>query len=333
MVSVGAGAGTGTASFPRERLVTPAARLGAIAAALRAALPTTLPAPLVAQLETVHVPVAAYLAERRAALGRTIVVGLGGGQGAGKSTLAALWVRALELGFGLRAAAVSLDDFYLTKAERERLASTVHPELRTRGPGTHDVALAERTLRALRDAGPGVAVRVPRFDKAADDRVPEPAWTEIGGPLDVVVLEGVLVGVPPEPDPDPDPGLDPPINAFERERDPDGRLRRHARAQLRQLGGALDPLLDVRVFLAVPDLARVLAWRTEQERALGSEASGQQRGMDATALARFVARFERLTLHALRTAPALAEVVLELDAEHRVNTVALTPRAAVPSAR
>jgi D-glycerate 3-kinase len=181
-------------------------------------------------------------------------------------------------------------------------------------------------------------VRVPRFDKAADDRVPEPAWPGVRGPLDIVLLEGVLVGVPPEADPDPESGTVlqsciRPINDFERERDPDGRLRRHANAQLGELHRALDPLLDVRVFLAVPDLASVLAWRSEQERALGSDAAGQPLGMDSSTLARFVARFERLTLHALRTAPALADLTLELDAEHRVSRVAFTPRAAAEAAR
>lgn len=326
---VTAGAGPGTARFPPQRLATSAAVLAELAVRLRAELPEATPAPLLAQLETVHLPLAAYLAERRAALGRAIVVGLGGGQGAGKSTLAALLVRALELGFGLRAAAVSLDDFYLTKAEREQLAVTVHPELRTRGPGTHDVALAARTLVALRDAAPGASVLVPRFDKAADDRLPERAWPTVTGPLDVVLFEGVLVGVPAEPDA----ALAAPINDFERERDADGALRRHAQAQLRELQRALEPRLDVRVFLAVPDLAHVLAWRGEQERALGTDARGQPLGMDVAALARFVARFERLTLHALAAAPALADVSLELDAEHRVARVELSSRAAAPAAR
>ena len=56
----------------------------------------------------------------------------------------------LEDGYGMRCARLSLDDFYLTRAQREELARTQHPLLRTRGvPGTHDVALGQRTIDAL----------------------------------------------------------------------------------------------------------------------------------------------------------------------------------------
>ena len=44
---------------------------------------------------------------------------------------------------------LSLDDLYLPKAERLRLARDVHPLLATRGvPGTHDVALGVECSRA-----------------------------------------------------------------------------------------------------------------------------------------------------------------------------------------
>ena len=70
------------------------------------------------------------------------VLAISGLQGSGKSTLAAQVV-ALADQRGLRAAALSIDDFYLTRAKRQRLARQVHPLLLTRGPpGTHDLALA-----------------------------------------------------------------------------------------------------------------------------------------------------------------------------------------------
>src|SRR6185437_8649015 len=75
-----------------------------------------------------------------------LVLGLCGAQGSGKSILA----RSLADRFasrGRRVAVLSLDDLYLTKAERSRLAQEVHPLLGTRGvPGTHDVALGLQIL-------------------------------------------------------------------------------------------------------------------------------------------------------------------------------------------
>jgi D-glycerate 3-kinase len=74
------------------------------------------------------------------------VLGLCGAQGSGKSTLAAALARMLARD-GTRTAILSLDDIYLTRAERLQLAREVHPLFATRGaPGTHDVALGLATI-------------------------------------------------------------------------------------------------------------------------------------------------------------------------------------------
>ena len=55
--------------------------------------------------------------------------------------------RLLELVHGLRAAILSLDDIYLSGADRLQRANTIHPLLATRGvPGTHDVGLGLQLL-------------------------------------------------------------------------------------------------------------------------------------------------------------------------------------------
>jgi len=89
---------------------------------------------------------------RWACLGRTILVGLSGTQASGKSHTAARLAE--QLGHeGIRVAVRSLDDFYLTRAERQHLATSVHPLLKTRGvPGTHDFALIQETFGQLSSA-------------------------------------------------------------------------------------------------------------------------------------------------------------------------------------
>ena len=73
-----------------------------------------------------------------------------GSQGSGKTTLCAYLCALLEAEYGLRAIALSLDDFYLTRAAARELGASVHPLLATRGvPGTHDMALLNDTLDAL----------------------------------------------------------------------------------------------------------------------------------------------------------------------------------------
>src|SRR5476649_1736390 len=91
-----------------------------------------LPPSVQTAVEQIHVPLADWLASQHAGLGRTLYAGLCGAQGSGKST-AALVIRHLLEAKGLRVAVLSLDDLYLTRAERQVLAQTVHPLLATRG--------------------------------------------------------------------------------------------------------------------------------------------------------------------------------------------------------
>ena len=231
-------------------------------------------------------------------------VGIGGGQGAGKSTLARLLVRAGALR-GRRVAVLGLDDFYLTRAERARLAATVHPLFATRGPpGTHDAAELLRAVKALK-GHTAATVSVPRFDKGADDRS---GARIVRGPVDTVVVEGWCVGAVAGRG-----ELATPVNALEAEEDEEGRWRRGVDAALSQDYAALLGELDELVFLAVPDLDAVLRWRTEQEQ----ERPPSQR-MTRAGLARFVQHYERITRRMLADLPDRAEVLVTLDAGHRV---------------
>lgn len=241
------------------------------------------------------------------------VLGMSGLQGSGKSTLAAQLVAAATAA-GVSAATVSLDDFYLGAAERRALAATVHPLLGTRGPpGTHDLPLALQVIDALRAGG---TPALPRFDKLDDDRLPAARWPRPARPLDLLVFEGWCVGVPAEDAA----ALQRPLNALEAAEDPDGRWRRYCNAALAGQYPALWARLDRLVFLQPPGFEAVLDWRWQQEQALQAARPGR-RGMDRAALQRFVQHYERISRHALRTLPALADTVVELDAARNVKAL------------
>jgi D-glycerate 3-kinase len=238
---------------------------------------------------------------------RPFVLGLSGLQGSGKSTLARRLAHAAQAR-DLRALALSLDDVYLTRAERLRLAREVHPLLATRGvPGTHDLDLLHATLDALANASPQRPAAVPRFDKGRDDRAPESEWPHVTSPPRLIVLEGWCLGVPPEPHA----ALVAPVNTLEREEDPDGRWRRWVNARLADDHAALWRRIDRLVLLAAPSFEVVERWRGEQEDALRRAAA--PRAMDESTLRRFIAHYERLSRHALASLPARADIVVELD--------------------
>lgn len=272
-----------------------------------------LPPSYRAIVDQVWRPVAERIAARRREARRPILVGINGAQGTGKST-ACRFLAELLFATGLRTAVLPLDDLYLTHAERQRLAREVHPLLATRGvPGTHDVALGIRLIDALlHGAGP---VRMPRFSKAEDDRLPEGEWPEVAAPVDVLLFEGWCVGARPQDAA----ALAEPANALEAEEDADGRWRRSVNDALagpyRRLFGSIDLL----VVLRPPGFDSVLANRRLQEEKL--RAKGGTRVMDDAALIRFIRHYERLTRHMLATLPEKADVLVDFDAARRVTGV------------
>ncbi len=244
----------------------------------------------------------------------TALLGISGAQGTGKSTLAEFIKHALESNSGWRVAVLSLDDFYLTRAERRRLAVEIHPLLQTRGvPGTHDLGMLDASLSRLCHLGAADEMPLPRFDKSWDDRADPDAWPVITGPVDLVVLEGWCVGSLPQ---DED-ALATPINQLERDRDTDGTWRSHVNDSLAGAYANLFARLDALLFLRAPNFDAVYRWRCEQEEKLAATSSGA-RLMDEEQVAQFIQFFERLTRHNLETVPAIADVVLELDDNHAV---------------
>lgn len=261
----------------------------------------------------------AFIRERLDTGAAPLAVGLCGAQGSGKTTAAATVVAGLEAS-GLHAVTLSIDDLYLSRAERLALAERVHPLLVTRGvPGTHDLALGLSLLRQFRARQP---LTLPRFDKAQDDRMGDAQWTHDDRPADVLILEGWCVGAVPQDAPD----LTLPANALERDHDADGRWRAYVNDQLagdyQTLFGALDTL----ILLAAPGFEIVHRWRTQQEDDLAARQPAGSALMDAAQISRFIQHYERLTRHILAEMPARADLTIFLDEDRRVTGSARRPK-------
>ena len=236
------------------------------------------------------------------------IIGVSGSQGSGKSTFAGVLVEQLQMR-GFAAAAVSLDDFYLTHVDRQTLGATVHPLLSTRGvPGTHDTDWLRRAMATMRQpGGEAVTVRLPVFDKGADDR---------GGQHEraaqVLVLEGWCLGVRAQPED----LLRDPINALERDEDPQGIWRSWVNNQIRMDYEPLWRHIDYWVQLQPPGFEQVVMWRGQQEQQIEPMLR-----MDALALRRFIDHYERLTRWQWESSPLRPGLRVCLAKDHSVQSV------------
>lgn len=245
---------------------------------------------------------------RKAASREPLIVGINGAQGSGKTTVCK-FLEVLLRQRGLRAVTLSLDDLYLTHAERLQLAAEVHPLFATRGPpGTHAVAMA---FGIIEDVLAGRTFEIPRFDKSCDDRSNE--VTRITGPVDVLLFEGWCIGAAPQPAEK----LKRPINVLEAEEDPDGVWRTLVNHWLGEDYAKLFQLIDMLVMLKVDSFDAVYENRLKQEQKLADLNPLGPGLLDEDELVRFISHYERLTRHMLKEMPERADILFEIDREQR----------------
>ena len=249
--------------------------------------------------------------------------GIQGSQGSGKSTCASFLKLILESEYGLKVVVSSIDDFYLTREERQHLANDVHPLFLTRGvPGTHDIQLLLNVFKAAKMAK---SFTLPIFDKSIDDRAAPDQFQTIDSAVDIVILEGWCVGISAQNTQE----LNTPINDLEEKEDSDARWRTGVNNALSGEYQTLFSQLDVLISLQAPSFECVLGWRQLQEdkmiAKLKREGKSIERAQSKDELIRFISHYQRLTEHALMTMPSKADYVLQLGPDHqftdlRVNT-------------
>jgi D-glycerate 3-kinase len=239
------------------------------------------------------------------------VIAVVGAQGSGKTTLA----RAAAETFG--GVQISIDDVYLTRARREAMAEEVHPLFLTRGPpGTHDLRMLGRLIKTLGTARPDTKVLIPDFDKRGDDRRPIRDWRVFEGRPRAILIDAWCLGAVPESEAD----LAGPINALERDRDPDGAWRRAVNGFVAGSYADFAAKFDAIVFLKAPDFDVVLDWRSQQEADLLKILPGRLPQAERRRLAEFIQYFERVTRRML-DGGVIAHTIVPLDRDRRPGSI------------
>lgn len=274
-----------------------------------------LPADFQQIVESIYMPLTSHILDSKS--NEPLFISINGAQGTGKSTLTYFLKKLIEAESGLSVAEISLDDFYATRAEREKLAKSVHPLLQTRGvPGTHDVKLMENTLSMLLE---GDACTIPRFNKAMDDRFDKHQWTSCKNNIDIVLFEGWCNQSPAQSADE----LLSPINELEEADDPEGAWRHYANEQLIDYHDKIFNYADMSIMLKAPDFEKIFEWRSLQEEKLkqNTQANDQSHIMSTEKLKRFIQHYERITRHTLQHLPTSADIVIPVAADHSITTI------------
>jgi len=260
------------------------------------------------------IPLGVQLATKQTLLKRSLIQGILGGQGTGKTTMGRM-LKLILSQLGYKTLSISIDDLYKTYAERQQLRET-DPRLIWRGPpGTHDVDLGLQVLDRLRHQT-GEPIKVPRFDKSAYEGAGDRTEPELVEAADIVLFEGWFVGVRPV---ESDIWADAPkpiITEADRQfaRDNNHRLREYL---------PLWDRLDSLIVLDPVDYRLSLAWRKQAEHE--TIARGKS-GMSDREIEEFVHYFwqalhPELFIDPLVKNPDLVDLVISINRDRSIGKI------------
>jgi D-glycerate 3-kinase len=270
----------------------------------------------IAQLNNFYLPVCKKIYQDYKKNKKIKIIGLTGGQGAGKSTITQVLKLILEIKYNLRVVCFSIDDFYKTLGERTSLSKNVNKLFQTRGvPGTHDTNLIKKIFTNLTKKR-FKPILIPRFDKSKDDRFAKKYWQKIKQQPKIIIFEGWCVGARPQRHKD----LLKSINILEKKQDLDLKWRSRVNNELKNAYKKIFSKIDMLIFLKVPNFDCVYKWRLLQEKKLQLTSRGKKI-MSSLHVREFIMYYERITMQMLKDLPNKAYAVLYLDKHHRFNKI------------
>ncbi len=271
--------------------------------------------PILTLLWNLWLPLAIQLTETKAQLRRTIIQGILGGQGTGKSTLAAILKLILER-LNYSTVTISIDDLYKTYSDRLKLQAEDSRLIWRGPPGTHDVELGLTVLEQCLEADRSEPILIPRFDKSAHNGAGDRTTPEAVEKPDIVIFEGWFIGVRPASEDSFDAPPLPIVTAEDKQFALDNNQRLQAYVPLWQK-------LDRLIVLNPVDYRLSKQWRKEAEHKM--IATGKT-GMSDAEIDKFVEYFW-LSLHPelfitpLINNPELTDLVIEINRDRSYGKI------------
>ena len=268
-------------------------------------------------LKKIYIPISFWINNKCKKKGRTLIVGLSGSQGSGKTTVTGILQIILKKFFKKNIYIISIDDFYKTLRDRNRMSQQKHSLFKTRGvPGTHDINLIKNFFISVKRKK-FQKIKLPKFNKSIDDRSKKNYWHNINKRPEIIILEGWCVGAKPQIIS----SLRKPVNILERHEDKDLIWRKYANEKLKKEYKEVFAMIDYFIFMKVPNFKIVFKWRLLQESKLRKKLHYKKKIMTYSAIKRFIMFYQRITLQMMKDLSKSASIVLLLKKNHEIKRV------------
>ena len=250
---------------------------------------------------------------------KPLLIGLAGGQGTGKTTITSIISIILKKYFKLDIFKISIDDFYKTRKQRTLLSKNKHSLLMTRGvPGTHDIDIMLNFFKKIKVKKFKI-LKLPKFNKAVDDRYSKSLWYKIQSKPDVVILEGWCVGARSQNFTE----LKKPINSLEKVHDQNFKWRQYVNYQLETKYKKLFNQLDCLLFLKVKNFSILRRWRLKQEKKLWLKSKNKKnlKIMNKSEVKNFMDTYQRITQQMFKDMPKYSSIIMNLNSSHQIKNI------------
>ena len=268
-------------------------------------------------LKKIYIPISFWINNKCKKKGRTLILGLSGSQGSGKTMVTGILQIILKKFFKKNIYIISIDDFYKTLRDRNRMSQQKHSLFKTRGvPGTHDINLIKNFFTSVKRKK-FKKIKLPKFNKSIDDRSKKNYWHNINKRPEIIILEGWCVGAKPQIIS----SLRKPVNILERHEDKDLIWRKYANEKLKKEYKEVFAMIDYFIFMKVPNFKIVFKWRLLQESKLRKKLHYKKKIMTYSAIKRFIMFYQRITLQMMKDLSKSASIVLLLKKNHEIKRV------------
>jgi len=268
-------------------------------------------------LRKIYIPISFWIENQYKKKGETLFLGFSGGQGSGKTTVTGILKIILKKFFKRRIHVSSIDDFYKTLEDRNKMSNEIHPLLKTRGvPGTHDINLVKNFFNIIKKKK-FKKIKLPKFAKERDNRLKKKYWFNIKQKPEIVILEGWCVGAKPQSSS----LIRRPINILEKYEDKRLEWRKYVNEKLKKEYKKLFAMIDHFIFMKIPNFNMIFKWRLLQENKLRKKSYLNKKIMSYNEIKRFIMFYERITLQMMKDLSKSASVVMILNKNHETKKI------------